>query len=143
MIFDLSTVMPKSIIEGKPRTEIVLDFAPGEGPEKLERLMRDNEGLWLEETQKRANTSDPSGKRLLDRMKSSKSSTPDPSPKGWKEAQTTLGGVPLSEIFEETGESRLCKGLFFAGEILEPAFICGGYNLDHAWVSGLRAGSNL
>jgi predicted flavoprotein YhiN len=63
--------------------------------------------------------------------------------KGWKEAQATLGGVRATEINDTTGESLLCDGLFFAGEMLEPVYICGGFNLDHAWVTGIRAGASI
>ncbi len=55
------------------------------------------------------------------------------------QAQTTAGGVLLSEITENF-ESRLNKGLFFAGEILDVDGICGGYNLQWAWSSGFIAG---
>lgn len=55
------------------------------------------------------------------------------------QAQTTAGGVPLSEI-KNTFESKLCQGLFFAGEILDVDGICGGYNLQWAWTSGFIAG---
>ena len=55
------------------------------------------------------------------------------------QAQTTAGGVPLSEI-KNTFESKLCPGLFFAGEILDVDGICGGYNLQWAWTSGFIAG---
>lgn len=147
MIFDLSAVMPGSVIEGKPSAEIVLDFAPGEEAAKLERLMLENEGLWLEgvvgkklsELLVREGFGEPGQiAALAKNFAVAVSGT-----KGWKEAQTTLGGVPLSEVDEKTGESRICKGLYFAGEILEPVYICGGYNLNHAWATGLRAGMNL
>lgn len=54
-------------------------------------------------------------------------------------AQVTSGGVLLDEV---TGhlESRLCRGLFFAGEMLDVDGVCGGYNLQWAWSSGFAAG---
>jgi len=147
MIFDISTMMPASIIEGKPRTEIALDFAPGEEEKTLARLILENEGLWLEGVV---------GKKLSALLV--REGCGDVArvaglaknfvvtvggTKGWKEAQTTLGGVRVSEINEKTGESLLCEGLFFAGEALEPVYICGGFNLNHAWATGIRAGGNL
>ena len=60
--------------------------------------------------------------------------------KGWKSAQCTSGGVPLSEINMDTMESKIVKGLFFAGEIIDYDGPCGGYNLNNAWVTGIRAG---
>lgn len=60
--------------------------------------------------------------------------------KGWDFAQATKGGVPFDEVDEETFESKICKGLYFAGEILDYDGPCGGFNLNHAWVSGRKAG---
>lgn len=60
--------------------------------------------------------------------------------KGWKEAQVTAGGVDLTEVNLETMESKLVPGLYFAGELLDVDEKCGGYNLQWAWMSGLRAG---
>lgn len=59
---------------------------------------------------------------------------------GWKSAQCTTGGVLLSEIDSATGASKLCPGLYFAGEILDYDGPCGGYNLNHAWGTGRKAG---
>lgn len=61
----------------------------------------------------------------------------------WPNAQTTRGGVDLSQIRPETMESRLVKGLYFAGEIMDVCGDCGGYNLHWAWVSGARAGESM
>lgn len=59
---------------------------------------------------------------------------------GYGQAQVTFGGIPLSEIDENTMESKRCKGLYLAGEILDITGDCGGYNLHWAWCSGIRAG---
>lgn len=58
----------------------------------------------------------------------------------FSQAQTTRGGVLLSEIHPETMESRLCPGLYLAGEIVNVNGFCGGYNLQWAWTSGHLAG---
>ena len=63
--------------------------------------------------------------------------------KGWEFAQVTKGGVPYYEINAETMESRVCKGLYFAGEILDYDGPCGGFNLQHAWETGMRAGAAM
>ena len=60
--------------------------------------------------------------------------------KGWKEAQVTCGGVALDEVGAETMESALVPGLYFSGEVLDYAGPCGGFNLHHAWLTGVRAG---
>lgn len=59
---------------------------------------------------------------------------------GWRDAQCTAGGVELSEIDGSTMESRLQGGLYFAGEILDYDGACGGFNLQHAWETGIKAG---
>ncbi len=57
-------------------------------------------------------------------------------------AQTTAGGIPVSEINARTMESRLVKGLYFAGEMIDVDAKCGGYNLQWAWASGYVAGKS-
>lgn len=57
-------------------------------------------------------------------------------------AQVCAGGVDTSEIVPETMESRLVKGLYFAGELVDVDGTCGGYNLQWAWSSGYVAGLN-
>lgn len=63
--------------------------------------------------------------------------------KGWKFAQCTSGGVALDEINRDTMESKLIKGLFFGGEIIDFDGPCGGYNLQNAWINGLKAGCSI
>lgn len=62
---------------------------------------------------------------------------------GWKEAQVTRGGVDSSQIDEKTMQSRIVPGLYFSGEVLEYAGACGGFNLHHAWLTGIRAGNAM
>lgn len=57
----------------------------------------------------------------------------------WKQAQVTAGGVSLSQI-NGSLESKIHKGLYFAGELLNIDGDCGGYNLNWAWISGITAG---
>ena len=59
----------------------------------------------------------------------------------WENAQVTAGGIELSEINEKTMESKLTKGLYITGELLDIDGPCGGYNLQWAWASGKLAGS--
>lgn len=58
----------------------------------------------------------------------------------WSSAQVTAGGVATAEIDEQTMESKLVKGMFFAGEIVDIDGQCGGFNLQWAWSSGFVAG---
>lgn len=56
------------------------------------------------------------------------------------EAIITRGGVSVKEISPKTMESKLCKGLFFAGELLDVDAYTGGYNLQIAFATGYAAG---
>jgi hypothetical protein len=58
------------------------------------------------------------------------------------EAMTVAGGVNTGQVNAATMESRNSKGLYFAGEILEPAGESGGFNLQFAWASGFIAGNS-
>ena len=59
---------------------------------------------------------------------------------GFDNAQVTSGGVSRSEIDFEDMSSKVCEGLYLAGEIVDVDGICGGYNLQWAWSSGYIAG---
>lgn len=61
--------------------------------------------------------------------------------RGWNEAVVTQGGVDVREIFPATMESRLVKGLHFAGEVLDADALTGGFNLQIAWSTGWAAGT--
>ena len=58
----------------------------------------------------------------------------------FKEEFVTCGGISLESIELKTMESKACKGLYFAGEILDIDAITGGYNFQAAWSSGYIAG---
>lgn len=60
-------------------------------------------------------------------------------PDSWKNSQVTSGGID-GNCIDENLQSKVCKGLYFAGEILDVDGKCGGYNLTWAWSSGLWAG---
>ncbi|MEO6526473.1 MAG: aminoacetone oxidase family FAD-binding enzyme [Gemmatimonadaceae bacterium] len=59
---------------------------------------------------------------------------------GYKKAEVTGGGVSLSEIDPRTMESRLHRGLFLCGELLDAFGPIGGYNFLWAWATGRSAG---
>ena len=59
---------------------------------------------------------------------------------GMDSAQVTAGGMATWEFDESTMESRLVKGLYACGEVLDVDGDCGGYNLQWAWSSGRLAG---
>jgi len=61
---------------------------------------------------------------------------------GFEYAQACQGGVDTKEIKQDTLESKLVSGLYFAGEIIDIDGMCGGYNLQWAWSSGFVAGKS-
>jgi predicted Rossmann fold flavoprotein len=58
----------------------------------------------------------------------------------FENAQVSAGGVSTKELHEDTMESRLVKGLYPVGELVDVDGTCGGYNLQWAWSSGYLAG---
>jgi len=61
---------------------------------------------------------------------------------GFDNAQICAGGVSLAEINIDTMESLHQNGLYIVGELLDADGICGGYNLQWAWATGMIAGTN-
>ena len=59
---------------------------------------------------------------------------------GFKAAMITRGGVNLKEIDPKTMQSKLVRGLYFCGEVMDIDGPCGGYNLQWAFSSGYTAG---
>lgn len=58
------------------------------------------------------------------------------------EAIVTSGGIKVSEIDPKTMESKLVKGLYFAGEVIDVDAYTGGFNLTIAWATGKLAGES-
>jgi hypothetical protein len=63
--------------------------------------------------------------------------------RGFKYAEVTAGGVPLSELDLKRMESRSCPGLFLCGEICDVDGPIGGFNFQWAWASGFVVGMSL
>ncbi len=57
-----------------------------------------------------------------------------------EEAMVTRGGINTKEIEPKTMGSKICPGLFFAGEVMDVDGPCGGYNLQVCWSTGAIAG---
>ena len=55
----------------------------------------------------------------------------------------TAGGVDLKEIESKTMESKLVKGLYFCGEVIDVDGLTGGFNLQNCWSTGFVAGCAL
>jgi len=60
-----------------------------------------------------------------------------------KEEFVTCGGVRLGEVDFKTMQSRVCPGLFFAGEVLDIDGVTGGFNFQAAWTTGWLAGQAM
>jgi predicted Rossmann fold flavoprotein len=62
---------------------------------------------------------------------------------GFEKAEVTSGGVSLDEVDSRTMESKLCPGLYLAGEILDLDGPIGGFNFQAAWSTGWLAGRSV
>ena len=60
-----------------------------------------------------------------------------------KDEFVTCGGVALNEVNFQTMESKICPGLYFAGEILDIDGITGGFNFQNAWTTAWIAGTSI
>jgi len=60
-----------------------------------------------------------------------------------KDEFVTCGGVKLAEVNFKTMASKLCPGLFFAGELLDIDGVTGGFNFQAAWTTGFIAGQAM
>lgn len=63
--------------------------------------------------------------------------------RGFKFAEVTAGGVPLSDLHLKTLEARACPGLHLCGEICDVDGRIGGFNFQWAWASGFVAGTSV
>jgi len=63
--------------------------------------------------------------------------------RGYKGCEVATGGVDTIDINPKTMESKIQKGLYLTGEVLDIDADRGGFNLHFAWVSGIRAGKSI
>ena len=63
--------------------------------------------------------------------------------RGFEEAIITSGGVNVNQINPATMESKLVKGLYFCGEVLDVDAFTGGFNLQIAFATGFAAGNSI
>ena len=61
----------------------------------------------------------------------------------FKEEFVTCGGVDLKSVNFQTMESKICPGLYFAGEVLDIDGVTGGFNFQSAWTTGYLAGLGM
>ena len=150
----------------KERYEIYIDLKPALSHEKLDaRILRDftdnsNKSIsnilalllpkslitpilrmaQIKPSEKANQITKEMRKRLVDSVKSVKLTVMDFN--DISEAIVTSGGVKISEINPKTMESKLCKGLYFAGEVIDCDGYTGGFNLQIAFSTGHLAGIN-
>lgn len=150
----------------KERYEILLDLKPALSHEKLDiRILRDfsensNKSIsnilasllpksmimpilkmaHIKPSEKANQITKEMRKNLVDTIKAVKLTVMDFN--DISEAIVTSGGVKTSEINPKTMESKLCKGLFFAGEVIDCDGYTGGFNLQIAFSTGYLAGQS-
>lgn len=145
-VFQISRFAVRTIREGR-KAEILLDFFPESTPDQTKNLLR----------RRKETCPYKSGAELLiglfpDRLCKILCRQPDliqaihgfrleiTGDTGFSQAQVCSGGVSTKEIDPFTLESKIHRGLYFAGELLDIDGACGGYNLQWAWSSGAVAG---
>ena len=163
LILTVSALFSKSVAEGK-KMQLVLDLKPALSEEMLDaRIVRDfsansnkavknilgalvpasmvNVILRLSgiDGEKKANSITAKERRAL--LKTVKEFSLEVTKTGdFSEAVVTKGGVNVREINPRTMESLKCKGVYFAGEVMDVDALTGGYNLQIAWSTGYVCG---
>jgi predicted Rossmann fold flavoprotein len=163
-VLDLSVSFERARLDDPEGVGVHLNLLPGESFESLERAILDEtkhsprRGVrgWLAgrlpdrladclleivplSASERFGTLSREGRR---RLLHSLTALPLPvvGSRGWDQAETTSGGIPLAETTFGELESRLAPGLHLAGELLDVDGRLGGFNFQWAWVSGRVAG---
>ena len=119
---------------GQPVVAIVSKFLP----RRLARILCNRAGITRE--QRSSNMQADLRDRLLSTLCTFQ--LPVAGNEGYKVAEVTGGGIPLSEVIPSTLESRKTPGLYLCGEIFDVIGRIGGYNFLWAWVTGKLAGES-
>lgn len=165
IILSLSKCVAEAFAKGAQEVELAIDLKPALDKEKLDaRLQRDftqysrkqmPNGMkdllpqrliapvldqsFIDEEKFVNQLSRAERRRLVDVLKAF--TVPITCTRPIAEAIVTAGGVSLKEIDPKTMESKLIKGLFFAGEVMDIDGYTGGYNLQAAFSTGYAAGT--
>lgn len=159
MIYELSSQAVRAL-DGKKKVHIELDFAPDMGETELFDILKKNadktmnlikaarslfndkliKGIILENNISPEDVSDKNIRLFAAKCKSTKITVTGC--KGFDTAQVTSGGVSVNEVNPKTLESKISKGLYIVGELLDVDGICGGYNLQWAFSTGALAGTD-
>lgn len=165
IILSLSKCVAEAFAKGAQEVELAIDLKPALDKDKLDaRLQRDftqysrkqmSNGMkdllpqrliepvldqaFIDEEKFVNQLSRAERRRLVDVLKAF--TVPITGTRPIAEAIVTAGGVSLKEIDPKTMESKLIKGLFFAGEVMDIDGYTGGYNLQAAFSTGYAAGT--
>jgi len=107
-------------------------------PDRLAEVLCNQFGL-----PKDKHNAEISKKEIADAVRVLKKTTLHAVGRGNGEEFVTAGGVDLSQVDPKTMESKICSGLYFAGEILDIDGFTGGFNLQAAWATGRAAGKAI
>ncbi|MGL5434139.1 MAG: NAD(P)/FAD-dependent oxidoreductase [Lachnospiraceae bacterium] len=113
------------------------DFLTGVLNKKLTHVLLKRAGISL--TGKTGDLKEHQLEALLGQLKSFEAVVT--ATNNFEQAQVCCGGVNTRDIRPDTMESKLVPGLYLTGELLDVDGICGGYNLQWAWSTGMIAGS--
>ena len=165
IILSLSKCVAEAFTRGAQEVELAIDLKPALDKDKLDaRLQRDFtqysrkqmpngmkdllpqrliapvlDQAFIDEEKFVNQLSRAERRRLVDVLKAF--TVPITGTRPIAEAIVTAGGVSLKEIDPKTMESKLIKGLFFAGEVMDIDGYTGGYNLQAAFSTGYAAGT--
>lgn len=165
IILSLSKCVAKAFAKGAQDVELAIDLKPALDKDKLDaRLQRDFtqysrkqmpngmkdllpqrliapvlDQAFIDEEKFVNQLSRAERRRLVDVLKAF--TVPITGTRPIAEAIVTAGGVSLKEIDPKTMESKLIKGLFLAGEVMDIDGYTGGYNLQAAFSTGYAAGT--
>ena len=165
IILSLSKCVAEAFARGAQEVELAIDLKPALDKDKLDaRLQRDFtqysrkqmpngmkdllpqrliapvlDQAFIDEEKFVNQLSRAERRRLVDVLKAF--TVPVTGTRPIAEAIVTAGGVSLKEIDPKTMESKLIKGLFFAGEVMDIDGYTGGYNLQAAFSTGYAAGT--
>lgn len=147
-VFQISTYAIRAVREGH-KAALRINFMPELSEEELKQLLHSRKkacpyknekellvGLFPEKLIKVLT----SQKHLISAIKEFPLEVQDGM--SFSQAQVCSGGVDTIQVNAHTMESKLCRNLYFAGELLDIDGTCGGYNLQWAWSSGAVAGIN-
>jgi predicted Rossmann fold flavoprotein len=167
-VLKMSAWGARSLHDAGYQTDLLVNWLPEHNQDSLFRLLLE---VQAQAGRKRASTQDPTGhlpqrlwkrlvaaagidesqswadlprktiNRLADELALGRFRTAG---KGeFKEEFVTCGGVTLKEVDFKTMQSRVCPGLYLAGEVLDIDGLTGGFNFQSAWTTGWIAGQSI